>query len=129
MRDPLVVVSVEPKQRGVALARQFSDGALQFGDGRVGDGGHARPPSPANIARGRVTTNSVNFIDLAVDRDRAAVLLGDDVVGDRQAEAGAFAGRLGGEERLEQLVADVLGDAGAVVAHADFHRVAPDRAW
>jgi hypothetical protein len=44
------------------------------------------------------------------------MLLRDDVVGDRQAEAGAFAGRLGGEERLEQLVPDVVGNAGAVVA-------------
>jgi hypothetical protein len=32
--------------------------------------------------------------DPAVDRDRAAVLLGDDVPGNRQAESGAFAGRL-----------------------------------
>jgi hypothetical protein len=37
----------------------------------------------------------------ALHGDRAAMLLGDDVVADR-AEPGAFAGRLGGEERLEQ---------------------------
>src|SRR6516165_8654280 len=37
----------------------------------------------------------------AVDGDRAAVLLGDNVIADRQPEAGAFPGRLGGEERLE----------------------------
>jgi len=35
------------------------------------------------------------------------MLLRDDVVGDRQAEAGALAGWLGGEERLEQFVLDV----------------------
>jgi hypothetical protein len=34
-------------------------------------------------------------------------LLRDDVVGDRQAEVGALAGWLGGEERLEQFVPDV----------------------
>ena len=44
------------------------------------------------------------FADLAVDLDRAAMLLGDDVIADREAEPGAFAGRLGREERLEQLV-------------------------
>src|SRR6185437_16024251 len=45
--------------------------------------------------------------------------LGDDVVADRKAEPGALAGGLGGEKWLEQLVA-VLGlDAGAVIAHAN----------
>ena len=39
----------------------------------------------------------------AVDLDRAAVLLGDDVIGDRQAEAGAFAGRLCCNKGLKQL--------------------------
>jgi hypothetical protein len=34
------------------------------------------------------------FADPAVDLDRAAMLLGDDVPADRQAEPGAFAGRL-----------------------------------
>ena len=42
--------------------------------------------------------------DLAIDRDRAAVLLGTDLVADRQPKPGALAGRLGREERLEQLV-------------------------
>src|SRR5271156_3507381 len=62
--------------------------------------------------------------DPAVDRDRAAVLLGDDVPADRQPEAGAFAGRLGGEERLKQFVPDLGRDADAVVADADFDRLA-----
>ena len=62
--------------------------------------------------------------DFAVDRDRAAMLLRDDVVADRQAEPGALAGRLGREERLEQLVADLRRDADAVVAHPDLDRVA-----
>ena len=57
----------------------------------------------------------------------AAVLLRDDVVADRQAEAGALAGRLGGEERLEQLVPDLGRNADAVVAHADLDRVAERR--
>ena len=44
--------------------------------------------------------------DFAVDIDRAAVLLRDDVPADRQAEPGALAGRLGRKERLKQFVAD-----------------------
>src|ERR1700750_1335203 len=63
------------------------------------------------------------FADPAVDLDRAAVLLGDDVPADRETEPGAFAGWLGGEERLKQFVADLGGDADAVVANAGFDRV------
>src|SRR6476620_6029663 len=62
--------------------------------------------------------------DLAFHRDRSAMLLRDDVVGDRQAEAGALASWLGGEERLEQLIPDVGRNADAVVPHMDFHRLA-----
>ena len=39
----------------------------------------------------------------------AVVLLHDDVVADRQAEAGALAGGLGGEERVEDAIADLGG--------------------
>jgi hypothetical protein len=39
--------------------------------------------------------------DPAIDGDRPAMLLRHDVVADREAEAGALAGRLGREERLE----------------------------
>src|SRR3954466_9807189 len=53
---------------------------------------------------------------LAVDRDRPAMLLRDDVVADRQAEAGALAGRLGGEEGLEQFLANLGRHPNAVVA-------------
>ena len=57
--------------------------------------------------------------DPAVDLDRAAMLLGDDVPADRQAEPGALAGRLCRKERLKQFVPDLGWDAGAVVADAD----------
>jgi hypothetical protein len=60
----------------------------------------------------------------AVDCDRAAMLLGDDVPGDGQAEPGAFAGRLCCHERLEQFVPDLGHDADAVVAHPHLDRVA-----
>src|SRR5690349_17866249 len=62
--------------------------------------------------------------DPAVDGDRAAVLLGDDVPADREAEARPLAGRLGGEERLEQLVPDLGRNAGAVVPDTDLDRLA-----
>src|SRR5215469_365143 len=58
--------------------------------------------------------------DFAVDRDGAAVLLGYDLVADRQPEPGALAGRLGREERLEQLVPVFQGNTDAIVTHPDF---------
>src|SRR5215469_14503374 len=62
---------------------------------------------------------------LTLDGDRAAVLLRDDVVADREAQAGALTSRLGRKERLEQLVPDLGWDAGAVVLYphldAAFH--------
>src|SRR5215471_12565624 len=63
------------------------------------------------------------FADIAVRSDAAAVLLRHDVVADGKAEAGALAGWLGGEERLEQFVPDLGRNAGAVVTHTDLHRV------
>src|SRR6516165_3365132 len=57
--------------------------------------------------------------DFALDRDRAAVLQGHDLVADRQAKPGALAGRLGGEERLEQFLPVFRSDADSVVPHAN----------
>src|SRR5262245_18120657 len=56
---------------------------------------------------------------LRLDRHLAAVQPDDDVVADREAEAGPLSGRLGREKRLEDLRADVVRDAVAVVADAD----------
>ena len=50
--------------------------------------------------RGSRIVNVVPCADLGLDLDRAAVAL-DDAVDDRQAEAGALADVLGGEERVE----------------------------
>jgi hypothetical protein len=52
------------------------------------------------------------------------MLLGHDVVADRQAEASAFTGRLCGEEWLKELVFNLGWNAGAVVAYADLDRFA-----
>src|SRR5215470_6369443 len=57
--------------------------------------------------------------DFAIDRDRAAVLLGDDLVAYRQAKPRTFAGRLGCEEGLEQFLAAFRSNANAVVTHPD----------
>src|SRR5260370_26516905 len=62
--------------------------------------------------------------DLAGDLDRAAMLMGDDVVANRKSKPGAFPGRLGGEERLEELVLDLGGNADAVVAHPNLDGLA-----
>ena len=52
------------------------------------------------------------------------MLLGHDVVADREPEAGPLAGRLGREERLKQLVLDLGRNADAVVADADLDCIA-----
>src|SRR6516162_2750028 len=57
--------------------------------------------------------------DFAIDRDGAAVLLRYDLVADRQSKPGALAGRLGCEERLEQLVPVFQGNTDAIVTHPD----------
>ena len=57
--------------------------------------------------------------DFAVDCDGAAVLLGYDLVADRQPKPGALAGRLGREERLEQLVVVFRWNTDAIVTHPD----------
>src|ERR1051325_9840500 len=54
--------------------------------------------------------------NLAIDLDRPAVLLGHDVVADRQSQASSFSGRLGREEWLKELVLHVSRDADPVVA-------------
>ena len=60
---------------------------------------------------------------LALDGDEA-VALADDAVHRREAEAGAFAELLGGEERLEQMRARLGRNADAVVDDAQAHEVA-----
>ena len=56
---------------------------------------------------------------LGFEAERAVVALGDDVVAEREAQARALAGGLGGEKGLKDFLAHGFGDAGAVVAHPD----------
>ena len=62
--------------------------------------------------------------DPAIDLDRPAVLLGHDVIADRQAQPRSLTGRLRREEWLKQLVLDLRGNADAVVAYPNFDRFA-----
>ena len=55
---------------------------------------------------------------VGLDLDRAAVLL-DDPVADREAQPGPLADRLGGEERVEDPLADRRVDAAAGVGDLD----------
>src|ERR1700693_5311499 len=85
-------------------------------------------PSTASVS-GEIRAASegierLTLTDPAVDLDRAAVLLGHDVVADREAEAGALAGRLGGKERLEQPVLDLGRNADAIVPRANLDDIA-----
>src|SRR5262245_14518579 len=57
--------------------------------------------------------------DLAVDRDGTAVLLRYNLVADRQPKPGAFAGRLGREEGLEQPFPVFRRNTNAIVPHPD----------
>jgi hypothetical protein len=64
--------------------------------------------------RGRKMRNVVPLPTSRIHRDEAAGLL-DDAVDGGQPQAGALAHRLGGEEGIENLAEDFLGDAGAGV--------------
>jgi hypothetical protein len=52
------------------------------------------------------------------------MLLDDDIVTDREAEAGALAGWLRCEERIEHLFPDLRWNASAIVANRDLYSIA-----
>ena len=83
---------------------------------RLTPAGH-HPASSAT--RGSLTTNSVKLPGTLSNAMLAAVLLDDDVVGERQAEPRALARGLGCEERREQAIAQFERYSVAVVA--DLH--------
>jgi len=61
---------------------------------------------------------------LRIDLDRAAMLLDDDVVTDRKAEASTFSSWLGREERIEHFFFHIRGDASAVITNGNLDTVA-----
>ena len=71
---------------------------------RVG-GKQTFSPRRSRVAR-QPYRELAELADLAVHSDAAAVLLGDDVIADRQPQPGTLTGRLGGEEPLEELIPD-----------------------
>ena len=75
----------------------------------------------------RTRQNDPEFRELAglgIDLNRPAMLLDDNVVTDRKAEAGSLASGLGRKEGIEHLVLHLGRNAGAVVADPDFDAVA-----
>src|SRR5262245_25528298 len=60
---------------------------------------------------------------LRVDFDQASVLFDDDVMADREAKAGAFSGRLSGEEWVKYLVFYFRRNTSAVISDRDFHSI------
>ena len=72
---------------------------------------------------GQVDLEGRSLARFAVDVDEAVVLL-DDAVDRGQAQAGALAHLLGGEERLEDVVQGLLVHAAAVVADGQQHILA-----
>src|SRR4051794_5951643 len=64
------------------------------------------------------------YAGFGVNVNSAAMLFHDDVVAHRQPKPGAFAGRLGREERIEYFFLNLWWDTDAVVTDADFDVVA-----
>jgi hypothetical protein len=73
---------------------------------------------PTRRLRGSRTVNSVNC-PTALSTDGAAVLLRYDLVADRQPESGAFVGRLGRKERLEQFIPVFRRNTDTIVTHPE----------
>src|SRR5579863_9641491 len=73
--------------------------------------------------RGRnIHDEAAALVDGRFNAYRSAEQGGDDIAGDGQAEAGALAERLGGEELVEDLVEIGGTDAAAVIADRNHHR-------
>ena len=77
-----------------------------------------RSPPPAATLAGKKTSKVLPQPGLAADFNPAMMLF-DDAVGRGQAQAGAFADILGGEERLENAFERALVHAHAGVGHRE----------
>ena len=85
---------------------------------RGASGGELRRARSAVWLAGQPDGEADSFARSGLDLDRASVLL-DDAVADRKAEAGPLADGLGGEERVEDPLADRRLDAAAGVGDLD----------
>jgi hypothetical protein len=62
--------------------------------------------------------------NLAIDLNRAAVLLGHNLVADREPKSSALSGRFGSHEGLEELISDLWRNAGAIIPYPDLDGLA-----
>ena len=107
-REHLVAVGLEHQPDQVADAVVVLDDHDRLGAAlAVPARSPARPRPPSAAADRQVDLERRAAAGLAVDVDPAAALL-DDAEHRREAEPGAGAGALGGEERLEQVLGDLL---------------------
>ena len=84
-------------------------------------------PAEFDEEHSRAWKDNLNFSELAglrIDLNRPAMLLDDDVVANRQAEASPFSGGLRREERIEHLLLYVRRDTGAIVSNPDLDTIA-----
>ena len=98
-------------------------GGMSAPPGRSGRLRRSRSVAGASGARGSQISTTRALADLAVDVDRAA-RLAREAVDHRQAEAGALADVLGGEEGLGHLLQYLGRDAAAVVLDGEHDIVA-----
>ena len=95
--------------------------------------GHPCPPLPAlalaSSARGKVRINSVNVAGFGFDIKAPAMLFYDDVVAQRQAEAGPLARRFCRKKWIEDLGSHRFRNAGAVIVYPDFDPVPERPGW
>src|SRR5204862_2626689 len=84
-----------------------------------GNAGPCRSPRQRTSASGQPYRELGEVADSAIDRERAAVLLGYDLVAYRQAKYRTFAGRFGCEERLEHFLPVFRRDIDLDVMHQD----------
>src|SRR5882672_8493204 len=80
---------------------------------------HGEPAEEAGLTRRWFLIDGeadfeTSFAGSGLEFDFAAVPVGDDAVGDDEAEAGAHADGFGGEKRLEHVRLDFLGNAGTI---------------
>src|SRR6266403_2812184 len=137
--DCSMVLAMRPSASAAELAKSSQNVARA---GRAGIAGGTAPRRrvrhpPREPIRSRLTSGFAcnnacprqhdpefsEFAGLGIDIDRATVLFHDDVVTHRQAKPGAFARRLGREERIEHLFLHLGRNAGAVIAYPDLHVV------
>ena len=124
--DKQEIVDALPGRHGAAVPGGLP--RLRHGQGHQRHPGRPLAPRPplANLAFGgreREPDLEAGVAGLGLHLDVAVVPVHDDPPADVQAEAGALADALGGEERLEDPVPDLGRDAGPGVADLDQHAV------